>query len=90
MGLYTPVIKQRSMTWCEPDESVPKKARMTRSARKIMATVFWDWKIILLFEYHPVGVSIAQDAYEHAESTVSHHSPQMIRGTQRGHCLSTR
>ncbi len=52
------------MAQCESGEPALKKAKMTRSAGKIMAAVFWDWKNILLFEYHPVGVNTTQDTYE--------------------------
>ncbi len=37
---------------------------MTRSTGKIMVTVFWNWKGILLLEYHFVGVSTIQDTYK--------------------------
>ena len=39
---YTPETKQQSKQWISPDESAPKKAKTVPSARKVMATVFWD------------------------------------------------
>ncbi len=32
----------------------PKKSKMTRYTGKIMVTTFWNWKGILLREYHPI------------------------------------
>ncbi|XP_018057545.1 PREDICTED: LOW QUALITY PROTEIN: uncharacterized protein LOC108693227 [Atta colombica] len=39
---YTPEAKEQSKQWTKSGESAPKKAKTVLSARKIMATVFWD------------------------------------------------
>lgn len=44
----TPESKEQSKEWCEPGELPPKKAKVTKSVGKVMATVFWDLKGILL------------------------------------------
>ena len=41
---YMPEIKEQSKQWTSPGEHAPKKAKRVPSARKIMATVFWDSK----------------------------------------------
>ncbi len=64
VNYYTPTSKQRSIIWCEPGEPTPKKGKMTRSTGKIRATIFRDWKDILLHKYHPASVNTAQDTYE--------------------------
>ncbi|UYV74996.1 POLG [Cordylochernes scorpioides] len=47
----TPETKQQSMVWKKPEESAPKKAKVTISAGKVMAIVFWDCKGVLLVGY---------------------------------------
>ncbi|GFS10848.1 histone-lysine N-methyltransferase SETMAR [Elysia marginata] len=46
----TPGTKQDSMTWKHPFSPVTKKFKVMRSAKKIMGTVFWDSRGVLLFE----------------------------------------
>ena len=41
---YTPKIKNQSKMWIGPDKTLP-------SARKIMATSFWDSHDIILIDY---------------------------------------
>ncbi|UYV73832.1 hypothetical protein LAZ67_11001054 [Cordylochernes scorpioides] len=38
----TSETKRQSMVWKKPEESAPKKAKVTISAGKVMAIVFWD------------------------------------------------
>ncbi|UYV77404.1 hypothetical protein LAZ67_15000883 [Cordylochernes scorpioides] len=38
----TPETKRQSMVWKKPEESAPKKAKITISAGKVMVIVFWD------------------------------------------------
>ncbi|GFS14208.1 histone-lysine N-methyltransferase SETMAR [Elysia marginata] len=46
----TPETKQDSMTWKHPSSPVAKKFKVMRSAKKIMGTVSWDSRGVLLFE----------------------------------------
>ncbi|UYV77403.1 hypothetical protein LAZ67_15000881 [Cordylochernes scorpioides] len=39
------------MVWKKPEESAPKKAKITISAGKVMVIVFWDCKGVLLIDY---------------------------------------
>jgi histone-lysine N-methyltransferase SETMAR len=39
---YTPEFKQQSKQWIEASCSAPKKTRSVPSARKVMASVFWN------------------------------------------------
>lgn len=48
---YDPESKQESMQWHKKGTDPPKKFKVTPSAGKLMATVFWDSKGILLIEY---------------------------------------
>lgn len=59
----TPETKQQSMAWTPPGEKAPQKAKRGLSAGKIMATVFWDAKGVLLVEYLPRGQTINAERY---------------------------
>jgi histone-lysine N-methyltransferase SETMAR len=48
---YTPESKQQSKQWIEAGCSGPKKARSVPSARKVMASVFWNAEGILFIDY---------------------------------------
>ncbi|UYV65274.1 hypothetical protein LAZ67_3003772 [Cordylochernes scorpioides] len=48
---YTPDTKQQSKQCAEAGGSAPKKVKSIASARKDMASVFWDVKNILLIDY---------------------------------------
>jgi [histone H3]-lysine36 N-dimethyltransferase SETMAR len=55
---YTPETKQDSKQWTKKSESAPVKAKVVPSAGKVMATVFWDSKGILLIDYLQKGSTI--------------------------------
>ncbi|GFR73035.1 histone-lysine N-methyltransferase SETMAR [Elysia marginata] len=46
------------MTWKHPSSSVTKKFKVQRSAAKVMATVFWDVKGVILLDVLPQGKCI--------------------------------
>ncbi len=60
---YTPETKHHNMTWVQPGEQAPKKAKVEFSARKVMIIVFWDWQGIFLVQYLPKGSTINADAH---------------------------
>jgi histone-lysine N-methyltransferase SETMAR len=61
---FTPDIKRQSLEWHHPrSPTKPRKFKHTLSTRKIMATVFWDWKDVLLVEFMPQGTTINAEAY---------------------------
>lgn len=47
----TPETKEQSKQRIEAGGSAPKRAKTDHSAGKVMATVFWDYKGILLIDY---------------------------------------
>ncbi|GFS12057.1 histone-lysine N-methyltransferase SETMAR [Elysia marginata] len=47
--------KRDSMTWKHPSSTVTKKLKVLRSAAKVMATVFWDAKSVILLNILPQG-----------------------------------
>ena len=59
----TPETKQVSMTWKHPSSPVAKKFKVMRSAKKIMGTVFWDSRGVLLFETLQPGETINAARY---------------------------
>lgn len=62
---YDPETKQQSSQWRRRGEPAPVKFKTQPSAGKIMATIFWDAKGILLIDYMPhkttiTGINYAQ------------------------------
>ncbi|GFR65262.1 histone-lysine N-methyltransferase SETMAR [Elysia marginata] len=53
--LNTLETKRDSMTWKHPSSPVTKKFKVQRSAAKVMATVFWDAKAVILLNILPQG-----------------------------------
>lgn len=47
---YDPLSKRESMEWRRLGEKPPRKAKVTQSTKKIMATVFWDCQGILMID----------------------------------------
>lgn len=59
----TPESKQQSMEWRHTASPRKKKFKQTMSTRKIMCTVFWDRKGVLLIEFLPRGETINRETY---------------------------
>jgi len=60
----TPTTKLQSMEWRHSQLlNKPHKFKQTASARKLMATVFWDSQGVLLVDFMPRNTSINADAY---------------------------
>lgn len=60
---YTPESKRQSLQWRHTHSPSAKKFKVQFSERKIMASVFWDRKGILLVDFMPKGTTINADAY---------------------------
>ena len=48
---YVPLSKRESMEWRKPGEAPPRKAKVTQSTKKLMATMFWDCRGIVLIDF---------------------------------------
>ena len=59
----TPETKSQSMEWRHTSSPVKTKFKRTISSRKIMCTVFWDRKGVLLVDFMPPGTTINSDVY---------------------------
>ena len=59
----TPETKRQSMEWRHTSSPVKTKFKQTLSNRKIMCTVFWDRKGVLLVEFCPQGTTINAAVY---------------------------
>lgn len=59
----TPESKQQSMEWRHTSSPKKHKFKTTFSAQKILCTVFWDTKGVLLVEYCPRGQTINAERY---------------------------
>jgi len=60
---YAPETKQHSMEWRHSGSPRPKKFQVQKSARKLLASIFWDQDGILLIDYLPKGQSINAEYY---------------------------
>ena len=60
---YDPEKKQQSMEWRHNGLPRPKKFRVQKPARKVLASIFWDQDGILLADYLPKGQTINADYY---------------------------
>ncbi|KAJ4426958.1 hypothetical protein ANN_26757 [Periplaneta americana] len=58
---FTPETKQQSIHWRHSRSPVRMKFKQTLSVRKVMCTVFWDRKGILLNDFLPRGVVLLHD-----------------------------
>ena len=55
---FEPEYKQQSMQWKHPFSSTPRKARVVPSAGKVMASIFWDAKGVLLMDFLRKGETV--------------------------------
>lgn len=60
---FTPETKEKSRQWLHTTSPRAKKFKQTQSAGKVMATVFWDRKGILLIDFLDPGTTINSDRY---------------------------
>ena len=56
-------LKQERLQWIEAGSSAPKQVKSERSAKKIMASSFWDAKGVLLIDYLEKGKTINSEYY---------------------------
>ncbi|UYV84765.1 hypothetical protein LAZ67_X003375 [Cordylochernes scorpioides] len=56
-------VRNVVMVWKKPEESAPKKVKVTISAGKVMAIVFWDCKGVLLADYLPPNTTVNAARY---------------------------
>ena len=55
---YKPEKKAQSHQWVGPGSPRPKKFETQPSAGKVMATVFWDAKGVIMLDFFPKGSTI--------------------------------
>ena len=60
---YMLETKNQSKMWTGPEESAPKKAKTVLSAGKVMATIFWDSRGIILIDHLQKGKCITGEYY---------------------------
>lgn len=77
---YDPESKQESMQWHVKGSSHPKKFKVTPSAGKIMATIFWDSQGILLIDYMNKGNTVTGEYY----ANLMHRLRDAIKVMRRG------
>jgi len=60
---FTPETKQQSREWRHSSSPKLRNFKTTQSAGKVMATVFWDQKGVLLVDFMAHGTAINADRY---------------------------
>jgi hypothetical protein len=72
--------KEQSKQWMHTHSpNKPRKFKQTLSVRKLMATVFWDMKGVLLVDFMPQGTTITSEVYcETLKKTAKGHSEQKV------------
>lgn len=60
---YDPETKQQSMEWRHSGSPRPKKFRVQKSAGKVLASVFWDSRGVIMVDYIEKGKSITGEYY---------------------------
>ncbi len=55
---WTPECKSTSMAWKTTDKTASQKFKEKTSVDKVLATIFWDHKGVLLLEYWPKGSTV--------------------------------
>lgn len=77
---YDPLSKRESMEWRRPDERRPIKAKVVQSTKKVMATIFWDCKGILLIDFKERNTTVNGIYY----ASLLHKLRDNIREKRRG------
>lgn len=80
VAYVTPESKQQSMEWRHSNSPRKVKFKQTISARKIMCTVFWDRKGVLLVEFLPRNETINAAGY----CKTLHNLRRSIQNKRRG------
>jgi len=60
---YEPESKRQSMEWRHPSSPKTKKFKTQTSAGKVMATVFWDCRGVILVDFLPQGTTVNSEQY---------------------------
>ena len=60
---FTPETNQQSRQWLHFPSPKPRKLKQAQFAGKVMATVFWDRKRVLLVDFMATGTTINADRY---------------------------
>ncbi|XP_046976469.1 histone-lysine N-methyltransferase SETMAR-like [Vanessa cardui] len=77
---YDPLSKRESMEWRRPSSPRPKKAKVSQSQKKIMATIFWDSQGILLADFKERNTTITGEYY----ASLLHQLRDAIKEKRRG------
>lgn len=60
---FNPESQQQAKEWRHPSSPRPKRTRQLRSAGKVMATFFWDWKGVIHVDFLQQGRTVTAEYY---------------------------
>ncbi|GFU76148.1 mariner Mos1 transposase [Trichonephila clavipes] len=84
----TPETKEQSKQWKHPSSPRAKKFKQILSAGKIMASIFWDRRGVLLCEFMPRGTTINADRYCETLNKLRRNSEQEKRNADKRSAFS--
>ena len=77
---FEPESKQESMQWHKEGTPPPKKFKVSQSAGKLMATVFWDCEGIILVDYKEKRRNISGEYYASIRNKLKEAGKEKHRG----------
>jgi hypothetical protein len=78
--------KEQSKQWMQRDSpNKPKKFKQMSSARKLMATVFWDRKRALMVEFMQQGTIVMSEVYCKTLKKTAYGRPFRIKAVECRH-----
>lgn len=81
---YDPETKQQSMQWLTTGQSGPIKAKATKSAGKVMATIVWDANGVLHTDYISKGSTMNANHYVKVLEELRYNIRNKRRGSLQG------
>ena len=78
---HQPETKRASREWCHTSSPKPKKFRTQPSVGKVMLTLFWDERGVILEHYMPRGNTVTSAPYA---DLLNNHLRPAIKSKRRG------
>ena len=79
---FTPESKESSKQWKHSSSPTPEKFRARPSAGKVMASVFWDFRVVIHIDYlskgHKINAAYYQKAFRDVHAAIKRKRPGLI------------
>jgi hypothetical protein len=81
---FDPKTKQQSMEWKHRSSPRPKKFRVQKSAGKVLASVFWNIRGVIMIDYREKGLTIT-GTYSYYVLLITNHPTRENQGKKTRH-----